>query len=388
MKKWFGILMIGLVGALVLGGAAVAEDPARSGEVHGAFVRLTEVAVGDGEYLGIVVKPQESDDHVTIVVPREPRDVANVARKLRKGQKVEIAFITDGGQRWLKGLQAQWRDAEGGKVETGSMVVRLHGGERRVEVEHRRTEEKREGDRRVEVDRRRDEPRREGERREERGVSDRPLPPRGERLEREPSRGLAGQLEQLANQIRQFAERLRRMENEIRELRTENERLKRMLRQRDSRGENPDRRDPDRPRQRDVRRDVDRPRDEQVRGDRPDDPRRRPARDGDRQRRVRPSLPDGMAGFRGVLIGSVKRKLDRGFLLKVDRLGEVWENNKADNPRAAVGKEVMITIRSEGLGERFGQILRKIEIGQKVLVEVFHSGGNQLTAIEQFKAID
>ncbi len=89
-----------------------------------------------------------------------------------------------------------------------------------------------------------------------------------------------------------------------------------------------------------------------------------------------------------MLIGSLKRKLDRGFLLKVDKLGEVWENNKADNPKAAVGKEVVITIRPEGLGERFRQTLRKLEIGQKVLVEVFHSGGNQLTAIEQFKAID
>ncbi len=185
MKKWFGTLMIGLVGALVLGGAAVAEDPARAGEVHGTFVRLREVAVGDGEYLGIVVKPQESDDHVTIVVPREPRDVANVARKLRAGQKVEIAFITDGGQRWLKGLQAQWRDAKGGKVETGSMVVRLQGGERRVQIERRRTEAKRQGDRRVETERRRDEPRREGDRRQERRAPDRPLPPRGERPAKE-----------------------------------------------------------------------------------------------------------------------------------------------------------------------------------------------------------
>ena len=89
-----------------------------------------------------------------------------------------------------------------------------------------------------------------------------------------------------------------------------------------------------------------------------------------------------------MLIGSLKRKLDRGFLLKVDRLGEVWENNKADKPKAAVGKEVMILIRPEGLGERFRQTLRTLEIGQKVLGEVVHSDGNRLTAIEQFKAID
>ncbi len=296
MKKWFGILLIGLVGALVLGGAAVAEDPARAGEVRGAFVRLTEVAVGDGEYLGIVVKPQDADGHVTIIVPREPKDVANVARKLRAGQKVEIAFVVDGGRQWLQGMEAVWRDAEGGKVETGSMVIQLQGGKRRVEVEHRRSEERRAGDRRVEVDRRREQ-----DRRQERRVPDRPLP-RGERLERDAPGGLAGQLEQLASQIRQIAERMRRMENEIRELRAENERLKRTLRQRDSRGEDRDRRDTerardrdvrrdgDRPRERDVRRDGDRPRDADVRRDRPDAQRRRDVRDGDGERRVRPPL--------------------------------------------------------------------------------------------------
>ncbi len=372
MKKWFGILMIGLVGVFVFGNLLVAEDRQRGGGVHGTFVRFIEQKVGDQVCMGVVIKPNESDDHVTVLVPRRPESLAEKVRKLRKGQEVEVPYITDGGQKWVKA----------------------------PESEHRRDEPGRQIERRVEIRHRREEPGRDSDRREERRAPDRPLSPRPERPEREPSRGLAGQLEQLANQIRQFAERLRRMENEIRELRTENERLKRMLRQRDSRGEDPDRRNPDRPRQRDarrdtdpprqrdVRRDSDRPREEQVRRDRPDDQRRRPVRDAAGERRVRPSLPDGMAGFRGVLIGSLKRKLDRGFLLKVDKLGEVWENNKADNPRAAVGKEVMITTRPEGMGERFMQTLRKLEIGQKVLVEVFHSGGNQLTAIEQFKAID
>ena len=288
MKNWFTVVTMGLVGALVLSGLAVAEDPARPGEVRGTFVKLTEVAVGDREYLGIVVKPQDADGHVTILVPREPRDVADVARKLRAGQKVEIDYIVDGGQRWLRGMEAVWRDGEGGKVEAGSMVVQLQDGQRRVEIEHRRSEEKHDGDRRVEIERRR-----EGDRRPERRAIDRPLPRRGERLERDAPGGLAGQLEQLAGQIRQLAGRLRRMENEMRQLRAENERLKRMLRQRDSRGEDRVRRDPDRPRERDVRRDgdrprdrdvrrdVDRPRDGDVRRDRPDARRRRGVRDGD-----------------------------------------------------------------------------------------------------------
>ncbi len=264
MKKWFGILMIGLVAVFVFGNLLVAEDRQSAGGVHGTFVRFIEQKVGDQVYMGMVIKPRESDDHVTVLVPRRPENLAEKVRKLRKGQEVEIPYITDGGQKWVKV----------------------------PESEHRREEPRHEGERRVEVEHRRDEHRREGERREERRVPDRPLPPRGERLEREPSRGLAGQLEQLAGQIRQIAERLRRMENEMRQLRAENERLKRMLRQRDSRGEDRDRRDPEHPRQRDVRRDIDRPRDGDVRRDRPDAEHRRGVRDGDGdgERRVRPPL--------------------------------------------------------------------------------------------------
>ena len=76
-------------------------------------------------------------------------------------------------------------------------------------------------------------------------------------------------------------------------------------------------------------------------------------------------------------------------MLRVEKLGEVWEDNRADNPEAALGKEMMITIRAdEGGGERFLRTLRGLEIGQKVLVEAFHFGGNQLTVVEQLRAAD
>jgi hypothetical protein len=109
---------------------------------------------------------------------------------------------------------------------------------------------------------------------------------------------------------------------------------------------------------------------------------------GDR-RDTRPPLPDGMMGFRGVLLGRIQRKLDGGFVLKVEKVGEVWADNDADNPEAAVGKELIINIRGdEGAGERFLRTLRGLEIGQEVLVEAFHFGGDQLTVVEQLRAND
>jgi hypothetical protein len=93
-----------------------------------------------------------------------------------------------------------------------------------------------------------------------------------------------------------------------------------------------------------------------------------------------------MDGFRGVLIGRVLRKLDRGFVLKVEKVAKVWENNRADKPEAAVGKELIITIRAdEELGERFLHTLRTFKIGERVLVEAFHFEGNRLTVVEQLQ---
>jgi hypothetical protein len=111
-----------------------------------------------------------------------------------------------------------------------------------------------------------------------------------------------------------------------------------------------------------------------------------------RRRRVESrerNLPDGMIGFRGVLVGRIIRKLDRGFILKVERVDKVWESNRADRPEAAVGKELIINIREdEELGGRFLDTLRSLETGVRVLVEAFHFEGNRLTVVEQLKKIE
>lgn len=93
-----------------------------------------------------------------------------------------------------------------------------------------------------------------------------------------------------------------------------------------------------------------------------------------------------MTGFQGVLVGTIVRMLDRGFVLKVERVANVWEANRADNPKAAVGRELMITIRAdEESGNRFLRTLRTLETGERVLVEAFHFEGNRLTVVEQLQ---
>lgn len=52
------------------------------------------------------------------------------------------------------------------------------------------------------------------------------------------------------------------------------------------------------------------------------------------------SLPEGIRGFQGVLLGTIVAKGNERFLLKVEKVVKVWKNNKARNPQCIVGKNV------------------------------------------------
>lgn len=84
-----------------------------------------------------------------------------------------------------------------------------------------------------------------------------------------------------------------------------------------------------------------------------------------------------------MLRGTVARKGDRGFVLKVEAVTKVWPQSKASNPQAAVGKELSVVIRPESkLGERHMQTLRELKAGDRAIVEAFHFEGDNLTVVE------
>jgi len=107
-------------------------------------------------------------------------------------------------------------------------------------------------------------------------------------------------------------------------------------------------------------------------------------------RRPLPRLPDSLAGFQGILGGEIVRKFDDwGFVLKLEKVDRVWEGNEAENPRAAIGKTMVVMIQlNQESAERFKRTLRSLEIGQKVLVEAFHFNGEHLTVVEQLRAVE
>jgi hypothetical protein len=100
MKKVSKILVLGMLTMMMFGGLLSAEERDRNGSVGGTFVRLVEREVGERGYMGIVIKPHERDDHVTVLVPRQREELFQAARRLRAGQKVGVSFVTEAGHKW------------------------------------------------------------------------------------------------------------------------------------------------------------------------------------------------------------------------------------------------------------------------------------------------
>ena len=88
------------------------------------------------------------------------------------------------------------------------------------------------------------------------------------------------------------------------------------------------------------------------------------------------AVPESLQKFSGMLIGKlVSRDIERGsFTVDVQYVARVWENNKAAEPRDAVGK----VLRVEGVsGEWLDQLLL-IRPGETIEFEAQHRGGDSL----------
>ncbi|MHC4071268.1 MAG: hypothetical protein ACYTGS_04420 [Planctomycetota bacterium] len=203
MKKLFRTLMLTVPIALVTGGMVSAQQRDRDGAVRGVFVRLIEREVEGRGYIGIVVKPFERDDHVTVIVPWEREELWRAARGLQEGDRLGISFVNEAGHHWIKSMEAERRREESERGREGGRRIEVR---REVRGEPERRQERREGERRTEIRR---EMRRGPEDMYERREGDRRMAvrrevrrgPEGPREGRGPRRGLPH--EQLERQLRE-----------------------------------------------------------------------------------------------------------------------------------------------------------------------------------------
>ncbi len=267
-------------------------EPER-GSIRGIFIERAERQVAEQEYLAIVVKPLESDDHVTIIVPRRNEDLMQAARKLEPGRQVTLAFVNEADQRWLQRIAVQRGDGDPeqprlvrrGDAEQPRLVRRAEAEQPRLvrQSETLRPRVVREGDqpavRRIEGDR-------PAVRRAEGDLaSERPAAADQEELQRIVRESMG----RLTGAFRRLNAQAQQMQREIRRLRAENERLRALLAKNGIEVDGPrdgePRREGDAPRREgEVRRDGDQPRrDRAAEGDRPRDA----AREGDQPVRDR-----------------------------------------------------------------------------------------------------
>lgn len=270
MNRSFRVLVAAFIVCSFVG-VVRAEGDRREGEVRGKFVKLVERKVGQAWNLGVVVEQFEGKGETVLLIPRTNQDLLAAARKLTKGQKVELRFVSEGEQVWVKRLEAA-RKADSGRE------VRRAGGE----------------------------------------------------------------IAELRELVKKMHQRLAQMERQVVELREENARLKRQLAGKEGKAT---------------------------------------AKDDD-------GFPAGMRGFRGMLIGTVVKKLDRGFVLKVEKVAREWKASKAPRPADAVGKTLIMVVGDGRMAQRHLRIANELKVGDRVSAEGFHYEGNRLTLVEELRKVD
>ena len=221
------MLVLGVLAGLLFGGMLWAEDGDRSGAVRGTFVRLVEREVDGQGYMGIVIKPFERDEHVTVLVPRQREELWQAARRLQEGQEVGVSFVTEAGQKFIKGVEAEWREV----IEEGPEGRRTENVRREVLRWDEGVREGREARRPTHLEQM------EGQLKE---VVAGHLEGMGRALKEV----IGAHLERTEVELRELRAHIERMQEELQELRAENERLRWQLRERGG---------PEREREREVR---------------------------------------------------------------------------------------------------------------------------------------
>jgi hypothetical protein len=102
------------------------------------------------------------------------------------------------------------------------------------------------------------------------------------------------------------------------------------------------------------------------------------------------ALPEALRGFRGMMIGTITAKGQDEFILRVERITRTWKQNRAENPAAAVGQDVVCVLWPKGrLYGRHRTTLAELKVGDRVLVEPFHleTGHRHLTVVEELRKV-
>lgn len=103
----------------------------------------------------------------------------------------------------------------------------------------------------------------------------------------------------------------------------------------------------------------------------------------------KPSIPDGLRGFRGTLAGIVRQKGEYGFVFHVVKVVNTWKGNRAEAPESAVGKDLLINAQWRRCDdgewrpmETHVHWIGTLEVGEDERIEVVNDEGDRLHILE------
>jgi hypothetical protein len=105
---------------------------------------------------------------------------------------------------------------------------------------------------------------------------------------------------------------------------------------------------------------------------------------GAEKEKKRAKLPAAAKGFAGMIEGKVVSVKKASLVLKVDKVAQVWEANKAKDPQSLIGAEVRVVCRKEAdkPAEKQVRYLGTLKAGDTTVLDVANKKGNALTLLE------
>lgn len=93
-------------------------------------------------------------------------------------------------------------------------------------------------------------------------------------------------------------------------------------------------------------------------------------------------FPEGMRGFRGILLGKlVSRDVEKGELVvRAEKTKQVWKENRAKDTESCRGKEFLV----QRISGKWLDVLIGLKPGDTIEVEAFHNGGNHLDFVSEW----
>ena len=101
-------------------------------------------------------------------------------------------------------------------------------------------------------------------------------------------------------------------------------------------------------------------------------------------------IPPELKGFKGMMTGKLLEKGEATLVFKVDGIKRVWKGNKAENPKKAVGKTLLLNLDKVS-SHHEGRVMknfRGLKKGDRIELEAFDLGGKSLSIKEWLKKVE